>query len=154
MKHVFFLIFFFSIVLFFSGCDKTYRQKVIPNETEPQNIKDDEPLIEVENFGTFPGGEEEYRKFIDRNLNKAIVGDSALQSKRATFRFCIDTLGRIYNIKVLKSYNKAIDNECIRVLSLMPNWTPSYFLRNNKWEKDITTYVMSFNIPWKSPKFY
>ncbi len=41
--------------------------------------------------------------------------------------FIIDKEGAVRDVKVLKSANSYFDNECVRVLENMPNWTPAYF---------------------------
>jgi hypothetical protein len=35
----------------------------------------------------------------------------------------IDANGKIFNIKIVKGVSPDIDNEVIRVLSIMPNWS-------------------------------
>ena len=116
-------------------------------------MNENEVIGEAEQFGSFPGGDLAFLRFFDQNVNKSIVGDSTLEPKRALFRFTIDTLGRIGNVKTAVSYNQSVDNECIRVLSIMPNWSPSYFFRNNQWIVDSISYTMPIKIPWRSPNF-
>jgi len=138
------------VILTFLGCKSIFSSKV-SSKTFVHSESDYEPTVEIERFGQFPGGDEEFLNFIDQNIDKSIVGDSTLKPKRALFNFSIDTLGRVCNIKILLSYNQLVDNECTRVLSMMPLWSPSYFLRNNQWIKDTLRYSMSFKIPWHKP---
>ena len=138
------------VILAFLSCKSIFSSKV-NSKTIVYSESDYEPTVEIERFGQFPGGEEEFLNFIDQNINKSIVGDSTLKPNRALFNFCIDTLGRVCNIKIIHSYSQLVDNECIRVLSIMPLWSPSYFLRNNQWNKDTMRYSMPFKIPWNRP---
>lgn len=109
----------------------------------------DQIFVEYEEQPIFPGGDEEYFKFVDQNINKSIVGDSTLEPGRAMLCFSIDTLGSISNIQVKRSYSQSIDKECIRLISIMPNWIPGRVMRDNHWVKEPFTYVIPFKIPWK-----
>jgi len=38
--------------------------------------------------------------------------------------FVIDTKGKVSNVKLLRGVSPALDNEAIRVVKSMPDWTP------------------------------
>ena len=92
----------------------------------------------------------EYFKFIDENLNKVIVGDSGLTAGKVYVSFTIDTLGQVSNFIVIRSYNRVVDAEFVRVLKLMPNWVPGEIYLNNNdgpWRKKAYKFTLPLKIP-------
>ena len=72
----------------------------------------------------FPGGNSEMMKFISDNLSLPdSVIDSAL-GKKIFLKMVIDTTGERSQIIVLKGINKTVDNEILRIFSIMPEWVP------------------------------
>jgi hypothetical protein len=86
--------------------------------------------IEIEKPPTFPGGDVELLEFINKNLNKKIVGNLNLKEGKVVARFQIDTIGQVINLRIVISYNQAIDSEFNRVLKLMPKWKSGKLLIN------------------------
>ena len=73
----------------------------------------------------YPGGSAEMVKFIDKNM---IIPDSnrtKIMSGKMFIDLAIDTSGNIMRIKIFKGINKYIDNEVLRVFSIMPKWIPA-----------------------------
>ena len=84
----------------------------------------------------FPGGSGEMIKFIDKNM---IIPDSnrtLITSSKVFLDLVIDTIGNIKKIKIFKGINKYIDNEVLRVFSIMPKWIPGVH-DGKKIEKEI-----------------
>ncbi|MBP6459867.1 MAG: energy transducer TonB, partial [Crocinitomicaceae bacterium] len=77
---------------------------------------------EYEVAAQFPGGEKELMKFIYCNLNLASLKID--ESKIVIISFIIDNNGQVLDIKVNRGISETLDNEAIRIVSLMPNWTP------------------------------
>lgn len=77
----------------------------------------------------FPGANSETQSnqmltdYIDSCFNKEIFPKKDI-GKIVYFEFTIDRNGEVVEPKVLKSVSPSIDKEIIRILSLMPNWTP------------------------------
>ncbi|MCO4292022.1 energy transducer TonB [Solitalea sp. MAHUQ-68] len=80
-------------------------------------------LDPVEEWPLFNGGEKEYWCFINKNLDKKKLR-SVKKVGRVTAQFVIDTLGKVRDLVVIKSLDPIADNELIRVIRLMPQWTP------------------------------
>jgi len=73
----------------------------------------------------FPGGINAVQKFI---LDSLHVPDSAILDKvngTAIISCVIDTDGAVTNIKVFQSLQADLDNEALRVIGLLPKWTPA-----------------------------
>jgi TonB family protein len=72
----------------------------------------------------FPGGFDEMNKFINANFHMPDSVKTATLSASVMLKISIDTTGTLTSISVLKGVNKSIDNEVLRVFSIMPKWIP------------------------------
>lgn len=70
---------------------------------------------------SFPGGDDTLKTFISNNFiypkGEKIKGTCYLQ-------FTVTKQGIIKDIVVVKSLSSEIDQECVRVIEIMPNWLP------------------------------
>ena len=71
-------------------------------------------------------------KYPEKNRENGITGIVIVE-------FTITTEGNIEDVKVVKGVDPLLDNEAIRVVKLMPKWTPA----ENKGEK----VNMIYNLP-------
>ncbi|MEI7597452.1 MAG: energy transducer TonB [Bacteroidota bacterium] len=106
-------------------------------------------ILVLEGFGqdfekqpSFPGGEKQLYCFIDQNLNKEIF-KSVDTTGVIYISFVIDTVGKPTDFNIRRSLHPTLDNEVMRVLKMMPNWTPGK--QNNK------PVPVSFNFPLRIP---
>ena len=78
----------------------------------------------------FPGGVSAQARFLNKNLRypKEMELNNELQSS-FVFKLVIDKTGKILESKVIKKDLSAslnpLEKECIRVIKLMPRWTPA-----------------------------
>lgn len=97
---------------------------------QEDEIKKEEPV--KKGFGVsvvqvqpeFPGGTDSLQSFLKRNLS---YPDSAKLNRiqgRVYVGFLIDKKGKIKEEKVLNGVSDILDNEALRVVRLMPQWTP------------------------------
>ena len=108
--------------------------------------------IETEESPTFPGGEFKLLEFIDKQIDKKTVGNLKLKEGKVVANFQIDTTGQVINLKIIRSYNQAVDSEFIRVLRLMPNWKSGKQLlngTNGPWVKTRVSMTLPLKIPYK-----
>lgn len=80
----------------------------------------------------FPGGEQGLYQFIMDNLKYPDVG-CAHVAGTVLARFEVAKDGTVRNPIIIRSVYPALDNEVLRLISLMPKWTPiededSYFI--------------------------
>lgn len=106
-------------------------------------------FVEYEVMPSFIGGDLKLIEFIDKNIDKNIVGNQNLTTGRCIITFQIDTVGKCKDFKVVRSYNPEIDSEFIRVLKLMPDWNPGKIYINNTWKKVAIKYTIPLKIPYK-----
>ena len=74
---------------------------------------------------TFPGGQEALMRFIHTNIT---YPESAFElgiEGKVYVRFYVEKDGKVANVELVKGINcQAIEQEALRVVSIMPNWLP------------------------------
>ncbi|TAF32113.1 MAG: energy transducer TonB [Cytophagales bacterium] len=73
----------------------------------------------------FPGGQQGYEKFLQKNLKYPKAASDAGVEGKVFLQFIVEKNGSIDNVKVLKSLGYGCDAEAIRVVKMMPRWTPA-----------------------------
>lgn len=72
----------------------------------------------------FPGGAEAFQKFLRKELK---YPDDALRrgiSGRVFIRFIVTDEGRIRDAEIVKGLGSGLDEEALRLVRIMPWWTP------------------------------
>ena len=112
MKTQLLLFFCFSIVSIMFSQEEPLPPPIVTsvsNEVEP----------------TFPGGQEALMRFIHTNIT---YPESAIElgvEGKVYVRFYVEKDGKVANVELLKGINcPAIEQEALRVVSIMPNWIP------------------------------
>jgi TonB family protein len=83
-----------------------------------------EVFVVVEEMPTFPGGETELMKFIYANIQYPDIAKEKNIQGRVILRFCVTYKGGVDQVTVLKSVDPGLDQEAIRVIKMLPAWTP------------------------------
>lgn len=113
-----------DLVIVSSEIDETNDVLYTPEEID--EIDDDAIFITPEQMPEFPGGETALFQFLRENVNYPTIASEMGIQGRVYVEFVIDKSGHVTNIKLLKGVDKHLDNEALRVINLMPNWTPGY----------------------------
>ncbi len=72
----------------------------------------------------FPGGEDELFKFLRNKIRYPVIAlEKGIQGK-VVIQFIITSSGKIENITISKSVNHYLDLEAMRLIKLLPDWTP------------------------------
>ena len=79
---------------------------------------------------SFPGGHNALREFIDNNLHYPETLAEAGVQGRVIVRFVIEKDGTVTNPKVVKSIDPVLDQEALRIVSIMPKWSPAKMYGN------------------------
>lgn len=82
------------------------------------------PYDELDTDPSFIGGETAMLKFLSDNLIYPETAKTNNIKGRVIVEFVVDKNGNISSPKVLRSPNKILDEEAIRVVSKMPKWKP------------------------------
>lgn len=89
-----------------------------------QNEDDEETRLLVEQLPEYPGGVVEFMKWLTKTLK---YPDEALRRHtegKVMVNFIVEKDGSLSNIKIVKSAGKLLDDEALRVMNLMPKWSP------------------------------
>lgn len=81
---------------------------------------------EREQLPQFPGGDAELMSFVAQNL---VYPEQAVKDKvegRVIVEMVIETTGEVADAKILRSLSPECDAEVLRIVNLMPKWTPGY----------------------------
>ena len=98
---------------------------VVP-KSEKEIIEDNEPVfVVVEAMPAFSGGTAAMMKFISENIQYPKAAKENGIQGRAICQFVINKDGSIVDVVVTRSTgDSTLDEEAIRVIESMPNWTP------------------------------
>lgn len=73
---------------------------------------------------SFPGGEAKLIEFINANRKYPTAAYERGIQGRVTCWFIVNADGSVSNVSLLKSVNSLLNEEAIRIFSLMPAWEP------------------------------
>ena len=93
-------------------------------EERPAPAEDNDTYEVVEEMPKYPGGTEAMMAFIGQHLQYPSVSIENGVQGRVVVQFVIEKDGTPTDFKVIRSVDPYLDKEAIRVLSLMPKWTP------------------------------
>ena len=85
---------------------------------------DGEVFLGVENMPEFPGGDLGLMKFIQKNVRYPVISKENNITGKVYVNYIVDTLGYVTNVKIVKSIDKNLDAEALRVVSLLPKYKP------------------------------
>ncbi len=97
-----------------------------------------------ERSAEYPGGQAAMYKFINTNLQYPKNGSCV--EGNVYIKFCIEADGSITNIKVAKGFYKECDEEAVRVISMMPKWSPALEYGTKKPIKSYFTVPCKFRL--------
>ena len=94
------------------------------NAQQKEKTADEQIFVQVEQMPEYPGGEAALRQFLASNVK---YPDDAVKSGtqgKVFVKFVVNKDGKVVNPKIARSVSPSIDKEALRVVSIMPNWTP------------------------------
>lgn len=77
-----------------------------------------------ENMPQYPGGGAALDRFIQANIKYPAEAKSQGIQGKVYVQFIVEKDGTLTDIQVRKGVHKALDAEAVRVVSIMPNWSP------------------------------
>ncbi len=92
-------------------------------EPTPIDIPDD-PFLVVEDMPEFPGGDAALLGFIAKNIKYPRQAKRMGIEGKVHISFVVDTDGSVTDIKILRGIGAGCDEEAIRVLKLLPKFSP------------------------------
>jgi hypothetical protein len=91
------------------------------------NENSNEIIDKVEIEASFPGGDQMWRKYIERNANGQVATDNGAPTGTYTVivQFVVDKEGNISDVRALTKHGYGMEAEAIRVIQKGPKWTPA-----------------------------
>lgn len=109
------------ITAFIGFSSTVYSQTKVEGE---DTLNKDSVYVVVEQMPVFPGGEIEMHKFINENLKYPVVSEEEAIIGSASVRFIVSKTGEVKDVRTLRHADSALAKELVRVIKLMPRWTP------------------------------
>ncbi len=78
----------------------------------------------VEKMPEYPGGEMELRKFIAQNVKYPVKAQEKGITGKVYVQFVVSERGEVVESKIVRGVDESLDNEALRVVNAMPDWTP------------------------------
>lgn len=98
----------------------------IANDIQRMTSTDDDVYEVVEKMPAFPGGMAELMKYLRSNVRYPVEAHKAGIQGRVVVSFVVNKDGTVKDAKIVRSVDKSIDAEALRVISAMPKWQPGY----------------------------
>ena len=105
---------------------KTVQKKELQKEkyAPPRDYNGEKVYTEVDQLPSFPGGDAALLQYIARSVKYPVESQRAGNQGRVIASFTVDKEGNIAQLEVVRGIEPLLDAEALRVLSLMPKWTP------------------------------
>lgn len=93
-------------------------------EAVEEEVVEEEIFTIVEDMPSFPGGEAKLFEYLGKNIKYPQIAKEAGISGIVYVNFVVGTSGNITDVKVLRGIGGGCDEEAIRVVKNMPQWSP------------------------------
>ena len=114
-------LFSFTVLLAFAF--PVNIQAIIQSNQNTKNTVD--PVYTfVEKMPQYPGGEKEVIKFLSQTMRYPEEAVKKGDNGKVIVQFVVSKTGKVENAKVLRGVSPELDNEALRVIGLLPDWTP------------------------------
>ena len=104
---------------------RTLKEEVVVEKPveKPKEVKE-EVFRSVEQMPQFPGGEAALMKYLQSHINyPPMAAENNVQGK-VIVQFVVDKTGKVGEVKVVRSVDKDLDREAVRVCKSLPKFTP------------------------------
>ncbi len=100
---------------------REYKNEVIVEEKKPEPEK---VFTAVEQMPQFPGGDAALMKYLSNNINYPQVAMENGVQGRVVVQFVVTKNGTVGEVKVIRSVDRDLDKEAIRLCKSLPNFIP------------------------------
>jgi protein TonB len=107
--------------------DKENKQIVIQAPVAAAKVVEEDDnvvFVVVESMPSFPGGDAALFKYLNDNIKYPVIAQESGIQGRVICQFVVNRDGSIVDIEVVRSVDKSLDAEAIRVIKNMPKWSP------------------------------
>ena len=104
---------------------RTLKEEVVVEKKveAPKEVKE-EVFRSVEQMPQFPGGEAALMKYLQSHINYPPMAAENNVQGRVVVQFVVDKTGKVGEVKVVRSVDKDLDKEAVRVCKSLPKFTP------------------------------
>ena len=102
---------------------RQHKDEVIVEEIKHEPVKE-EVFRAVEQMPTFPGGEAELMKWLRDHIQYPTVAMENNIQGRVVVQFVVTKTGKVGEVKVVRSVDRDLDKEAIRVCKSLPDFIP------------------------------
>ncbi|MBQ6167980.1 MAG: energy transducer TonB [Muribaculaceae bacterium] len=104
---------------------RTLKEEVVVEKKEEKPVEKKEEIFKsVEQMPQFPGGEAALMKYLSSHINyPPMAAENNIQG-RVVVQFVVDKTGKVGEVKVVRSVDKDLDKEAVRVCKSLPKFTP------------------------------
>lgn len=114
-------------------------QQQVTEQLDNLSEKEDDPLLDalpvdekdkpldfrvVEKIPEFPGGWVAFMKWLTNNLKYPVMAQQRKIQGKVVVSFIVNKDGSTSDVRLMRSANPLLDREALRVMSMMPAWTP------------------------------
>jgi protein TonB len=104
---------------------RTLKEEVVVEKpVEKKEEKKEEIFRSVEQMPQFPGGEAALMKYLQSHINYPPMAAENNVQGRVVVQFVVDKTGKVGEVKVVRSVDKDLDREAVRVCKSLPKFTP------------------------------
>ncbi len=101
------------------------EEVVVEKKVEPEKQAEPEQIFKsVEQMPTFPGGEAALMKYLSSHIQYPAMAQENNVQGRVVLQFVVEKDGRVGEVKVVRSVDKDLDREAVRVCKTLPKFTP------------------------------
>lgn len=106
--------------------DDKDKQVVIQAPVQAPVVEEETEVVfmVVESMPSFPGGDAALFKYLSDNIKYPVIAQESGIQGRVICQFVVNRDGSIVEIEVVRSVDRSLDAEAIRVIQSMPKWTP------------------------------
>ena len=104
---------------------RTLKEEVVVEKKEEKPVEKKEEIFKsVEQMPQFPGGEAALMKYLQSHINYPPMAAENNVQGRVVVQFVVDKTGKVGEVKVVRSVDKDLDKEAVRVCKSLPKFTP------------------------------
>lgn len=102
---------------------REHKNEVIVEEKKPEPVKE-QVFTAVEQMPRFPGGEAALMKYLNSHINYPTMAMENGVQGRVVVQFVVTKTGKIGEVKVVRSVDRDLDKEAVRVCKSLPDFIP------------------------------
>ena len=111
------LIYVFSVFSCFA-----FGQDAVKRDTISQNSE--KVFTIVEEMPQFPGGDEGLKKYLMKEVDYPKEAKKKGITGKVFVTFVVTNTGKVTDVRILRGAGNGFDEEVLRVIKAMPDWTP------------------------------